>query len=152
MSFTDQVISGSGICFFIMSIDCCVPQAPFYKYGDFWLGVCHIPEGGSSLIQPNPCHALARVGLGLPYVGNKPTKNRCECNCCIHSLYFCNKVGSTHPFCLTIWNFISTKYCPAMKQKKLGKYLTQIFGFIKGQYLAQIKIQIVKAASTHPIC
>ena len=28
--------------------------------------------------------------------------------------------------------------------KKLGKYLVQIFSFIKGQYLAQIKIQIVK--------
>ena len=28
--------------------------------------------------------------------------------------------------------------------KSLGKYLTQIFRFIKGQYLAQIKIQIVK--------
>ena len=31
-----------------------------------------------------------------------------------------------------------------MKQKKLGKYLVQIFSFIKGQYLAKIKIQIVK--------
>ena len=28
--------------------------------------------------------------------------------------------------------------------KSLGKYLTQIFSFINGQYLAQIKIQIVK--------
>ena len=31
-----------------------------------------------------------------------------------------------------------------MKHESLGKYLTQIFSFIKGQYLAQIKIQIVK--------
>ena len=31
-----------------------------------------------------------------------------------------------------------------VKQKSLGKYLTQIFGFIKGQYLAQIKVHIVK--------
>ena len=31
-----------------------------------------------------------------------------------------------------------------MKQKYLGKYLAQIFSFIKGQYLAQIKIQIVR--------
>ena len=28
--------------------------------------------------------------------------------------------------------------------KSLGTYLTQIFSFIKGQYLAQIKIQILK--------
>ena len=28
--------------------------------------------------------------------------------------------------------------------KSFGKYLAQIFCFIKGQYLAQIKIQIVK--------
>ena len=28
--------------------------------------------------------------------------------------------------------------------KSLGKYLAQIFSFIKGQYLAQVKIQIVK--------
>ena len=28
--------------------------------------------------------------------------------------------------------------------KSLGKYLTQIFSFIAGQYLAQVKIQIVK--------
>ena len=27
--------------------------------------------------------------------------------------------------------------------RSLGKYLTKIFNFIKGQYLAQIKIQIV---------
>ena len=31
-----------------------------------------------------------------------------------------------------------------MKQKSWGKYLAQIFSLIKGQYLAQIKIQIVK--------
>ena len=28
--------------------------------------------------------------------------------------------------------------------KSLGKYLDQLFSFIKGQYLAQIKIQIVE--------
>ena len=31
-----------------------------------------------------------------------------------------------------------------MKQKSLEKYLAQIFNFIEGQYLGQIKIQIVK--------
>ena len=45
------------------------------------------------------------------------------------------KVASTHSICWMIWN------CPSMK---FGKIFDPIFSFIKEQYLADIKIQIVE--------
>ena len=37
------------------------------------------------------------------------------------------KAASTHPICLTIWNFIWAKYCPSMKLNIWAKYFPKLF-------------------------
>ena len=59
----------------------------------------------------------------------------------VRTCTYVTKAASTHPVCLTIRNFYWAKYRPSMN---LGQIFSQIFSFIKGQYLAQIKFQIVK--------
>ena len=53
------------------------------------------------------------------------------------------KAVSTHPICLTIWSFICAQYCPVYAVKSLERYLTRICRFTEGQYLDEIKFQIV---------
>ena len=54
------------------------------------------------------------------------------------------KAASTQPISLTSWNFILGHILSLYEAKCLGTYLTQISSFIKGQYLAQLKFQIIK--------
>ena len=56
----------------------------------------------------------------------------------------CVRPIKRHQHMQTIWNFILGRILSLYEAKSLGKYLAQIFSFITGQYLAQIKIQIVK--------
>ena len=59
-------------------------------------------------------------------------------------MFYLAKAASTHPILFNDLNFYFAQILSLYEAKSLGKYLAQIFSFIKGQYLAQIKIQIVK--------
>ena len=63
------------------------------------------------------------------------------CFCC----YLCSRISGVYTSnLLNDLKFYLGQILSLCEAKSLGKYLTQIFSFIKGQYLAQIKFKIVK--------